>query len=89
MGRYMVRSGASRLDVRDDRGAFVQRGVSPAEAFELVHQGCRFCEAGQNQTNDAVRFDRDPGSSADQSARGRRLSASEVLGRETTGDRHR
>jgi hypothetical protein len=58
MGRYMINDGADRFTVHDDRGTVVASGVSLVAAIELVHEGCRFCDAGQNHTNDAVRSDR-------------------------------
>jgi hypothetical protein len=86
MGRYIVRNGASRFDVRDDRDAVIQRGVALAEAFELVHQGCRFCEAGQNHTNDAVRLDLDPGVPPHQSARSRAIDPLSAIRGPERGD---
>jgi hypothetical protein len=58
MGRYMINNGADGFTVHDDRGTVVTSGVSLVAAIELVHEGCRFCDAGQNHTNDAVRSDR-------------------------------
>jgi hypothetical protein len=58
MGRYLINDGADQFDVRDERNAVVATGVSLVAAFELLHQGCRFCDAGENHTNDAVRSDR-------------------------------
>jgi len=55
MGRYMINDGADRFTVRDDRDTVVASGLSLAAAIELVHEGCRFCDTGQNHTNDAVR----------------------------------
>jgi hypothetical protein len=54
----MIGCGAGRFIVRDERDALVASGVSFARAYELVHDGCRFCEAGENHTNDAVRLAR-------------------------------
>jgi hypothetical protein len=56
MDTYMINDGADRFndrDDRDDRDAIVARGVSLVAAIELVHQGCRFCDAGENHTDDA------------------------------------
>lgn len=58
MGRYMINDGADRFTVRDDRDTVVASGLSLAAAIELVHEGCRFCDTGQNHTNDAVRSHR-------------------------------
>ena len=58
MGRYMIKDGADQFTVRDDRETVVARSVSLVAAIELVHQGCRFCDPGQNHTSDAVRSDR-------------------------------
>jgi hypothetical protein len=58
MGRYMINDGADRFTVRDDRGTVVGSGLSLVAAIELVHEGCRFCDTGQNHTNDAVRSHR-------------------------------
>jgi hypothetical protein len=55
MGRYMINDGADRFTVRDDRDTVVASGLSLVAAMELVHEGCRFCDTGQNHTNDAVR----------------------------------
>ena len=58
MGRYMINDGANRFTVRDDRDTVLASGLSLAAAIELVHEGCRFCDNGQNHTNDAVRAHR-------------------------------
>jgi hypothetical protein len=55
MGRYMINDGADRFTVRDDRDTVVASGLSLPAAIELVHEGCRLCDTGQNHTNDAVR----------------------------------
>jgi hypothetical protein len=70
MGRYMINDGSDGFTVCDDCDAVVASGVSLVAAIELVHQGRRFCEAGQKHTNDAVRSDRhDPGASTSVRAR--------------------
>jgi hypothetical protein len=58
MDAYMINDGADRFNDRDDRDAIVARGVSLVAAIELVHQGCRFCDAGENHTDCVVRSGR-------------------------------
>lgn len=58
MGACMINDGAGRFNVRDDRNMIVARNVSLAAAIELVHRGCRLCEAGQDHMGAAVRLDR-------------------------------
>jgi hypothetical protein len=55
MRRYVIGCGADRFIIRDDRHAVVASGVSLARAYELVHDGRHFCEAGGNCTNNAAR----------------------------------
>jgi hypothetical protein len=93
MGRYLINDGADRFNVRD-RDTVVASGVSLAAAIELVHQGCRFCDAGQNHTNDAVKSDRhDPGviiqTGGPQARHRSDVRQSAAPSRETIRDRHR
>jgi hypothetical protein len=55
MGRRMVPDGAGRFTVHGDGDALVARGVSLMQAVELVHHGCRLCEADEDHTNDDAR----------------------------------
>ncbi|MDT4932964.1 MAG: hypothetical protein QOK11_856 [Pseudonocardiales bacterium] len=55
MGSHVIDCGADRFIVRDDRHAVVVSGVLLARAYELVHDGCHFCQAGESNTNDAAR----------------------------------